>query len=132
MHLGTALARRDRWRDSFAATLPLRITRTVVQEGRRDPKLEQRFAAAFTRLRAKNVAAREPIVRKLDEKLWEVRIDFDRNAYPAVYVTVHERRFVILHSFIKKQQRTPRREIEAAQRLLERLIRQEERRTRER
>jgi phage-related protein len=118
--------------DRYAQGDERRIPFLTWLEGLRDPKLEQRFAAAFRRLKAENVAAREPLVKKLDEKLWEVRVDFDRRAYRAVYVTVHERRFVILHGFVKKQQKTPRRELEAAQRLLVQLLYQEKRRKRER
>ena len=101
-------------------------------EAHHDSKLEQRFAAALQRLRAENVIAREPLVKKLDEKLWEVRVDFDRNAYRAVYVAVHQQRFISLHDFVKKQQRTPRRELETATRGFDQLMRQEESRNQER
>jgi phage-related protein len=116
--------------DRYAPGDERRIPFLTWLEGRRDPKLEQRFAAAFQRLKVENVTAREPLVKKLDGKLWEVRVDFDRSAYRAIYVTVHERRFVILHGFVKKQQKTPRRELAAAQRLLEQFLHQEERRRR--
>lgn len=55
-----------------------------------------------------------PHVRHLRGRLWEMRLRGRSGIARALYVTVHERRIVIVRVFEKKTQRTPRREIELA------------------
>jgi phage-related protein len=56
----------------------------------------------------------EPYIKHLEGKLWEMRmIGRDRIAR-AIYVTASGRRVVVLHTFIKKQDKTPRRALEMA------------------
>ena len=55
-----------------------------------------------------------PYVRHLEEKLWEIRITGRGGIARALYVTATRRRVVILRVFVKKTQKTPRREIELA------------------
>lgn len=55
-----------------------------------------------------------PYVRHLEEKLWEIRITGRDGIARALYVTATRRRVVILRVFVKKTQKTPRREIELA------------------
>jgi phage-related protein len=55
-----------------------------------------------------------PYVRPIDgTPLWELRV-VGRIHHRVFYVAVHERRFVLLHAFTKKTQRTPSREIRTA------------------
>ncbi len=61
---------------------------------------------------------REPYVKPLGGKLWEIRMKGKSGIARAVYVTVKERRIVVLHVFIKKTNKTPRSAIKLA---LERL-----------
>ena len=56
----------------------------------------------------------EPYVKHLQGPLWEMRMKGKDSIARAIYVTVRERRVVILHVFTKKTQKTPQREMETA------------------
>jgi phage-related protein len=53
-------------------------------------------------------------VKHLDGKLWELRMTGRDGISRAIYVTASGQRVVILRAFVKKTQRTPRREIDIA------------------
>ena len=57
---------------------------------------------------------REPYVKHLEGRLWEMRIKGKDGIARAIYVTVTGRRIVVLRVFTKKTEKTPRREIELA------------------
>lgn len=57
---------------------------------------------------------REPYVRHIEGKLWEIRMKGQDGIARALYVTVTHRRVVVVRVFIKKTQKTPRREIQLA------------------
>ena len=57
---------------------------------------------------------REPYVKHLEDKLWEIRMKAQPGIARAIYVTVKDRRMVILHAFVKKTQKTPRAALELA------------------
>ena len=57
---------------------------------------------------------REPYIKPLRDKLWEMRIKGRDGIARAIYVTVKERRIVILHAFRKKTQKTPKAAIRTA------------------
>jgi phage-related protein len=59
---------------------------------------------------------REPHVKHLEGKLWEMRVTGRDGIARAIYVTAIGRRVVIVRAFIKKTQQTPRSEIELASR----------------
>jgi phage-related protein len=59
---------------------------------------------------------REPYVKHLEGKLWEMRVTERDGIARAIYVTAIGRRVVIVRVFIKKTQQTPRSEIDLAQR----------------
>lgn len=61
---------------------------------------------------------REPYIKHLDGEIWELRPLRDR----ILFVAWHNGSFVLLHSFMKKTQKTPAREIEKARRELADLI----------
>ena len=79
-----------------------------------DPKTHGRFVWSIEQLRVRNVQAREPLVRHLEGKLWELREESQTNIYRLLYVFIAGRRILFLHGFQKKTQKTPRREIELA------------------
>ena len=56
----------------------------------------------------------EPHVKHLDGKLWELRAKAQEGIARGIYVTVSGRRVVVLHVFVKKTQKTPRRALEIA------------------
>ena len=56
----------------------------------------------------------EPHIKHLEDKLWEIRAKSPDGIARAIYVTATGRRLVILHAFVKKAQKTPKRAIETA------------------
>lgn len=52
---------------------------------------------------------REPHVKHLEEKLWEMRPSAGGNTGRALYVTAKGRRVVIVVGFMKKTRKTPQR-----------------------
>jgi phage-related protein len=60
------------------------------------------------------VRLREPYVRHLDGPLWEIRLNGKDAIARILYVTVKGRRVIIVRVFVKRTQKTPRREIELA------------------
>jgi len=55
-----------------------------------------------------------PHVRHLEDSLWEIRMKGKTGISRAIYVTATGKRVVVVRVFIKKTQKTPRREIELA------------------
>ena len=92
-----------------------------------DLRTQARFAWSIEQLRIRNTQAREPLVRHLEEKLWELRRESRTNIYRLFYSFLANRRILFVHGFQKKTQKTPRREIEIAQaRLADFLAREKE------
>ena len=56
----------------------------------------------------------EPHVKHLEGKLWEMRMKGKDGIARSLYVTAKGKRVIVLRSFVKKTQKTPRREIELA------------------
>jgi phage-related protein len=90
-----------------------------------DQQTRARFGWSIEQLRIRNVSAREPLVKKITSSLWELREESQTNIYRVVYCFVSGRRIVLLHGFQKKTQRTPRGEIEIAERRLARFLERE-------
>ena len=91
-----------------------------------DARVEAELAAQPADIRAKFVRItqiiearglehlREPYVKHLEGRLWEMRMIGRDGIARAIYVTARERRVVVLRVFTKKRQKTPRRELEIA------------------
>jgi phage-related protein len=79
-----------------------------------DTKTQARFIASIELLRQRNVHAREPLVRHLDGKIWELREESSTNTYRLLYFFFTGRHIVFVHGFQKKTQKTPSREIDLA------------------
>ena len=56
----------------------------------------------------------EPHLKPVEGKLWEMRLKGREGIARALYVTVTGQRVVIVRVFIKKTEKTPRREIDLA------------------
>ena len=63
-------------------------------------------------LKAHGTYIGEPFVKHIDGDIWELRPLDNR----ILFAAWHENSFILLHYFIKKTQKTPRREIETAKR----------------
>ena len=57
----------------------------------------------------------EPYIKKIDKEIWELRPLRDRILFSSWY----NNEFILLSVFMKQTQKTPRREIEKARKLLE-------------
>ncbi|MDQ2861134.1 MAG: type II toxin-antitoxin system RelE/ParE family toxin [Pseudomonadota bacterium] len=57
---------------------------------------------------------REPYVRHLEDKLWEMRLTGRDGIARAIYVAASGRRIVVVRAFVKKTEKTPKRELELA------------------
>jgi phage-related protein len=57
---------------------------------------------------------REPYLKHLDGPLWEMRMKGKSGIARAVYVTATGKRIVVVHVFVKKTQKAPRKEIDYA------------------
>lgn len=93
-----------------------------------DLKTRARFRWSMEQLQIRNIIAREPLVRHLEDDLWELREESHTNIYRIIYFFFTGRRIIFLHGFTKKTQRTPRNELEIARRRqVEFLLRQKRR-----
>jgi phage-related protein len=88
-----------------------------------DEKTRVRFGWSIEQLRIRNVQARAPLVKHLEGRIWELREESGTNIYRLLYCLYTGRRIVFLHGFQKKTQKTPRQEIETAQRRLDDFVR---------
>jgi phage-related protein len=50
----------------------------------------------------------EPYVKHLEGKLWEMRMKGKDGIARSIYITAAGKKIIILHSFIKKTQKTPK------------------------
>ena len=57
---------------------------------------------------------REPYLKHLEGPLWEMRLKGKSGIARAVYVTATGMRIVVVHIFVKKTQKTPKKEIAKA------------------
>ncbi|CDZ70270.1 Hypothetical protein NGAL_HAMBI2610_18710 [Neorhizobium galegae bv. orientalis] len=57
---------------------------------------------------------REPHVKHLEGKLWELRVKASEGVARGIYVTMTGRKVMVLHVFVKKSQKTPPRALEIA------------------
>jgi phage-related protein len=79
--------------------------------------LRARFSRIVALLEAHGPArVREPYVKPLVGKLWEMRMQGKDGIARAVYLAASGRRLVVVHVFVKKTERTPRAAIELASR----------------
>jgi phage-related protein len=89
---------------------------TVAAEIRALPAdVQARFLRLGDRIRATGLETlREPHVKHLEGKLWEMRLSTRDGIARALYVTAVGRRVVVVRAFVKKTQTTPRTEIAIA------------------
>lgn len=63
-------------------------------------------------------ALKEPYVKHIEGEIWELRIKFSSDISRIFYFTWNAETIVLLHGFVKKTQKTPRSEIETAEKRL--------------
>jgi phage-related protein len=64
----------------------------------------------------------EPHVKHLEGRLWELRAKAQEGIARGIYVTMTGRRVVVLHVFVKKTQKLPRRALEIARARLKQVL----------
>ncbi len=80
------------------------------------PWVVEVLAAALPEVEALPEDMREPYVKHLEGKLWEMRMTGRDGIARAIYIAATGRRVIVLRAFIKKTQKTPRSELEIARR----------------
>jgi phage-related protein len=92
------------------------LNETVRSEIRALPAdLKARFVRLVDRIRQTGlISLREPHVKHLDGKLWEMRLQGRDGIARALYVTAIGERVVVVRVFMKKTQKTPDAEIDLA------------------
>ncbi|MFN9661364.1 MAG: type II toxin-antitoxin system RelE/ParE family toxin [Cyanobacteriota bacterium] len=79
------------------------------------PEVRAAFAHLFELLESHGTAVGEPHVKPLGKKLYELRVNGRDGTYRTLYFAARGRRFVMVHGFQKKTQKTPKAELEKAQ-----------------
>ena len=79
-----------------------------------DLKTQARFDWSIEQLKIRNVTAREPLVRHLEGKIWELREESSTNIFRLLYFFFTGKQIVFVHGFAKKRQKTDRSEIKIA------------------
>lgn len=81
------------------------------------PSLRARIVRIFELIEVAGLEnVREPHVRQLERKLWEIRARGADGIARAIYLTAAGQRVVIVHAFVKKTQKTPKAALELARR----------------
>ena len=91
-----------------------------------DVKTRARFLWSMEQLRVRNVQAKEPLVKHIEDKLWELREESKTNIYRIVYFFYTGRRIILVHGFQKKTQKIPAKELEIARSRYQDFIHREE------
>ncbi len=77
-------------------------------------KLEK-ITAYIDKLSTEGLKLKQPYIKHLDKEIWELRPLRDRIMFASWY----NNKFILLSVFMKQTEKTPKREIEKAKRLLE-------------
>jgi phage-related protein len=82
-------------------------------------KVQAKLLRTFELLQELGIEVGEPHVKPLGNKLYEIRVRVDRNNFRVIYFAYTDRRFILLHGFQKKTQKTPTKELETAQKYMD-------------
>ena len=99
------------YRKSNGETPVLDYMRSLNAGGGKDNWVQYNKIAQYIKvLEEKGTLAGEPFMKRLDGAIWELRPLRNR----ILFVAIAGGKFVLLHSFIKRTEKTPKREIEQA------------------
>ncbi|MBU4375477.1 type II toxin-antitoxin system RelE/ParE family toxin [Patescibacteria group bacterium] len=79
-----------------------------------DKKIKIKIALYISLLIENNGKLGMPYSKHILDKIWELRVDFDKNYYRIFYFIFTGKQIVFLHGFNKKTNKTPSKEIEKA------------------
>ena len=101
--------------DASGKSPVLDYLKQLAQTNGKDARIRLKKAQNYIKiLKEYGITAGEPYMKHLDGDIWEIRPASDR----ILFAGVVGGRFVLLHQFMKKTQKTPKREIEQAKREL--------------
>lgn len=88
------------------------------------PESKAKYVFIADLLEEYGLRVKEPYVKPIAgiKKLFEMRIKDKANIHRIFYFTFTGRKFVLLHGFTKKTEKTPRREIEIAEKRMQEYI----------
>lgn len=55
-----------------------------------------------------------PLVKKIEDKLWEIRTHLSGRRIARILFSISDNQMLLLHGFIKKSQKTPKRDLNLA------------------
>jgi phage-related protein len=84
--------------------------------GSLDPKTRAKVSGALEVLGEKGTLLREPYTKHLREGIFELRVTFSSTHIRLLYFYCGEKAVVVTNGFVKKERKTPRREIALAKR----------------
>jgi phage-related protein len=91
-----------------------------------EPKVQAKFTWIFDLLQERGTLVGMPYVRSIvNSKLFEIRVEQDTNIYRIFYVAYTGERFILLHGFQKKTQKTPKKELDIAETCLKTFLAEE-------
>lgn len=76
-----------------------------------NPKSRSKILEAMDYLETFGIDLKEPYVKYLGNKIFELRAKDHGGIYRVLYFAASEKRFIMLHGFTKKTQKTPKKEI---------------------
>jgi len=71
----------------------------------------------FVDLKNNNLPIKQNLSKKLDDGIFEIRVSLPNKIVRNLYYYVNGKKIIITHGFIKKSQKTPKKEIEKAKEL---------------
>ncbi len=82
----------------------------------KDNRIKFKKINAYIEMLSKDgLSLSEPYIKKIDKEIWELRPLRDRILFASLY----NNKFILLSIFMKKTQKTPKKEIRKARKLLE-------------
>jgi phage-related protein len=85
-----------------------------------DKKSAVKVYGAIKLLKKHGIYLREPYVKNVEGKIFELRVKDSRGIYRILYFAASGEKFVLLHGLVKKKKKTPKEDIsKARQRLKE-------------
>ena len=90
-----------------------------------DEKVQAKLLRGITLLENNGPELRRPHSAKLDDKIFELRVQEASNIYRVLYFFFVGKRIVMTHGFVKKTQKTPPNEIARAKYYMNDFFRQE-------
>ena len=95
-----------------------------------EPEVQAEFARIFDLLQEHGISVGMPHLRSIaDSKLYEIRVRQNKNIYRIFEFAYTGKRFMLLHGFQKKTQKTPKKELEIAESRMKAFLEREKQET---